>query len=348
MRICFCGHFTAGGTERAAFLAANELCKKNDIYIINTCDKKPYFYLNKNINIDYMPIGNIIKRNVYFANYLKKNKIDVLITVEAMTGIFSIAAAKIAGCKHIVWEHANYYQTQGSNKIQFIRQLELKLCDAYVVLTKRDKRNFEKHFKIKSRLEYIYNITEKVENAEYNINSKTIVSAGHIRKIKNFSIIPEIGKKVFEKHSDWVWNIYGDGQGDEYDKLVSKIKEYHLENNIKLCGRTDNMENVYNNAAMYVMTSLMEGLPMVLLEAKAHKLPLISFDIETGPDEIIEDGVNGYLVKAYDVEEMAEKIEKLIENQMLRYNFSEEAYRNIERFDTMKITKKWEELINSI
>ena len=55
------------------------------------------------------------------------------------------------------------------------------------------------------------------------------------------------------------------------------------------------MPGIYKKSAIYVLTSLMEGLPMVLLEAKAYRLPIVSFDIETGPDEIVDDGVNGYL-----------------------------------------------------
>lgn len=101
------------------------------------------------------------------------------------------------------------------------------------------------------------------------------------------------------------------------------------------------MDAVYKDAAIYVMTSLMEGLPMVLLEAKAHKVPIISFDIETGPDEIVRDGVNGYLVKPYSEKEMAERILNLIENRDIRHRFSDDSILGISEFDITNVVDKW-------
>ena len=89
------------------------------------------------------------------------------------------------------------------------------------------------------------------------------------------------------------------------------------------------------------MTSEMEGLPMVLLEAKSYGLPLVSFDIMTGPSDIIRDGVNGYLVSYGDVEELTEKIAKLIDSDELRMNFSSNASLDMEKFDFNEIMNKW-------
>lgn len=347
MNICFLGHYTAGGTERATFLVANELNKKHKVFVINTCEKKPYFKLD-GITMDYLQGGSMFNRIVFLTKYLKKNEIDVLITVESLTGIISILAAKFAHCKHIVWEHANYYQNQGSKHIQKIRQLELKNADAYVVLTERDKENFENHFKIKTKLTHIYNITDERKSNEYNINSKIIISAGHIRKIKNFIIIPDIAKFVFEKHPDWCWKIYGGENGEQYLELKQKIKNYGLEKNVLLCGRCNNMDKAYQEASMYVMTSLQEGLPMVLLEAKSNGLPLISFDIETGPSEIIKDGINGYLVQSYDVEIMAAKINELIENPKLRKFMSDSSSVDLQKFDKKAVVDSWINLIEEL
>ena len=105
------------------------------------------------------------------------------------------------------------------------------------------------------------------------------------------------------------------------------------------------METEYRVAAMVVMTSEMEGLPMVLLEAKSWGLPLVSFDIMTGPGEIIRDGVNGYLVPPGDTAALAEKICRLIENEELRRDFSENSQVDIERFDSVEIIEQWEKLI---
>lgn len=345
MNICFCGHFTGGGVESATFLVANSLCELFNVSIINTCEREPVFSLNKEIIFNKITANGILRKNIQFFKFLKKNHIDVVISAEAMTGLTTFLPAKIAHCKHIIWEHANYFQNQGISYIQRVRQFELKHCDAYVVLTKRDKSNFEKHFKIKAKIEQIYNIAESQSQHEYDISSKTIISAGHIRKIKNFIVIPEIAKIIFAKHPDWKWEIYGSPTGDEYERIKSKIEKYHLQNNVFFCGRSNNMTEVYKKSAMYVMTSLQEGFPMVLLEAKSNKLPLISFNIETGPDEIIQDGINGFLVKPYDIEEMAERICNLIKDTILRKSFSSNSYLELDNFSQAKIIQKWENLL---
>lgn len=345
MNVCFIGHFTAGGTESATFLVANGLCDEHKIFVLNTCNREPSFELNRSITFDYLEEGSVLKRIWFLKTYLKKNKIDVLVTVESMTGIFSIVATRLARCKNIVWEHANYYQNQGSQWIQKIRQIELCSADAYVVLTERDRNNFIRHFRIKTKLEQIYNMAKPQGEHLYDMDSKIIVSVGHLRKIKNFIVIPDIAKIVFSRHPDWQWKIYGDIKGEEYAAVKGKVDMYNLQNHVIFCGRCNDMEAAYQEASMYVMTSLQEGLPMVLLEAKTNKLPLISFDIETGPDEIIQDGVNGYLIQPYDTEIMADKICRLIENNDLRKKFSNNVILDLEKFSHKKILKQWNDLI---
>ena len=87
---------------------------------------------------------------------------------------------------------------------------------------------------------------------------------------------------------------------------------------------------------------------MVLLEAKAKRLPLVSFDIHAGPSDIILDGVNGYLVAPFDVEAMAERIDFLIEHPEVRRAFSARAYDNIDGFRKEAVMKQWVDLINDV
>jgi glycosyltransferase involved in cell wall biosynthesis len=212
-------------------------------------------------------------------------------------------------------------------------------------------KNFSDHFKISCKLDYIYNPIDKGSNNKYDLNSKKIVSIGHIRKIKNFLVIPDVARCVFDKHPDWTWEIYGSYRTERneelnyYNELKAKIEEYGLKDKVILCGRTDDTSSVYDSAAIYVMTSLQEGLPMVLLEAKAHNLPIVSFDIETGPEEIVDDCVNGYLIEPYDVERMAERICDLIKDEKLRGYFSKNTILGQERFLPDGIIEKWSMLL---
>lgn len=349
MNIAFYCMCSGGGTERATSNIANRLLQyQHSVHIINIYRDEPHFALDDRICYAQICESNKAKQILSVAKYLKRNKMDVLVVIEAMGGLSAYPAAKLAGCAVVIWEHANYYQNQGISYIQKVRQFELKHCDAYIVLTDKDKRYFEQFFSIHTRLRRIYNIAPALSDAPYSLESKTIISVGHIHRIKNFIAIPDIGKLVFSRYPDWRWKIYGAPSGKEYEKIKRKIEEYNLQDYIIFAGRSDSIQEEYQKASMYVMTSLQEGLPMVLLEAKANKLPLISFDIQTGPDEIIRDGINGYLIEPYDVEQMAEKICGLIESKDLRQSMSDRSCLDLEKFHADPIMEQWMNLLNDI
>lgn len=84
---------------------------------------------------------------------------------------------------------------------------------------------------------------------------------------------------------------------------------------------------------------------MVLLEAKSHGLPIVSFDIMTGPSEIVRNGVNGFLVEPGNVESMAGRIMELIESANLRQRFSDSSQLDMEMFDLGKVVEQWRTLL---
>lgn len=347
MRICFFGSFNGGGTERATFLVANELAKENDVFVLNSKQQLATYPLN-GIEMDQLNRGNVLARNISLLKYLRRNKIDIIVSVEALSGIFSIIPAKIVSCKNIIWEHANYFQTQGSKNTQRIRKLELLIAEAYIVLTKRDYNNFQRNFRIKTKFEQIYNIADAKCESIYNPNAKTIISVGHINNNKNFIIIPDIAKCVFEKHPDWKWLIYGEKEGEYFETLMQKVVEYGLTDNIIFPGFVNDVQAIYNDVAIYVMTSYFEGFPMVLLEAKAHSIPIVSFDIETGPDEIVQDGINGYIIRNRDIEQMTERIIELVDNQSKRCSFSRESKIGLSDFSCERIIQEWKSVLYSL
>ena len=96
---------------------------------------------------------------------------------------------------------------------------------------------------------------------------------------------------------------------------------------------------------MLVLTSYREGLPLVLLEANAIGLPMVSFDVFTGPNEIIVDGENGFLVTPYDCEDMAKKISCLIEDKELRKRQAKNTEKYIDKFSYKRIIEQWKQVI---
>ena len=172
------------------------------------------------------------------------------------------------------------------------------------------------------------------------------MSVGRLCYQKNFGRLIDIAYTVLKNNPDWTWDIYGDG--DEYQELNIKIKRLGLENKIFLKGNVSDIYSKYREYAFIVMTSRYEGFPMTLLEASANALPLISFDIETGPNEIIKNNFNGFLCNPNDDNEMICSISKLIESSELRKIMSKNSHSESYRFSIDRVTEEWIKLFNSM
>ena len=184
----------------------------------------------------------------------------------------------------------------------------------------------------------------KENDKPYDVESKKIISAGRLVNIKGFDMLIDVASKVFDKHPNWEWHIYGEGELRE--ELEEKIARNGLQQHLKLMGRTDKLLELYKNYALFVLTSRYEGLGMVNIEAHGAHLPIVSFNCPFGPGEIIKNDINGYLVECFDIEKMADKINFLIENKDKRIEMSQNTMIDKEKFSMDNVIKKWKEILN--
>ena len=333
----------SGGTERMTAWLANSLCEKYSVTVASLSGNgDSFFELSPKVRNICLPDKHL---RMAIRKLIKNENIGIVINVDTGMAIFGIPAAVGLKTKVITWEHSNFCNNWNSRWFPYIRRFAAQYSDAIVVLTERDRQNCEQSIRHCKPVTVIHNPVKRCD-VDYKIDSKIILSAGHLAPVKRFGLIPEVGKIIFERFPDWRWRICG--EGDERGMIEQKISEYGLERNIILAGRVDDMDSEYRNAAIYAMTSEMEGLPMVLLEAKAHGLPIVSFDIITGPAEIVQDGVNGFLIESGNVQTMAERLMELMCDAERRREFSRNAAVGIEEFDEMEVLEKWVKLFAEI
>lgn len=336
-----------GGTERMTALLSASLSQTHTIHIISLhqATENVFYTLHEAVSHSVLKSSGMIRQMMEIRRFIRRNRIDVVINVDTGMGIYGICAAFGTKTKVITWEHANFMNNWNSRVFPILRKIAAKHSDAVVVLTEKDKVNYLENTRGCKPVTVIPNPAEQ-HNCCYDTTSKIILSAGLLVAIKRFDLIPEIGREIFAKHPDWKWIICGDGS--EREVLQEKICAYGLEQHILLPGCVTDMAQMYRQSAMYVMTSRMEGLPMVLLEAKSYGLPLVSFDIMTGPSDIIRDGENGYLVEDGNLPEITARILELIENASLRQAFSEKSELDMEKFTIESVVEKWEKLISTL
>ncbi|BES61455.1 glycosyltransferase family 4 protein [Dysgonomonas capnocytophagoides] len=207
--------------------------------------------------------------------------------------------------------------------------------DAFVVLTEEDKKRWSEF----SNVEVIPNVLSFYPENYSSYSQKRVISVGRLSPQKAFHHLVDIWKIVNEKHPDWVLDIYGEGR--EYDSIAEKIKIEGLSGKVFLHNPVQNIEDAYQQASIYVMSSLYEGFGLVLAEAMAYGLPCVSFDCPSGPSEIISNDRNGYIVPVGEVNLFAEKIISLIENEELRKQKGNMAHADIKRFLHDNVMPDW-------
>ena len=337
-----------GGVERMASFLANELSIKYNIIIISLRKKygAPFFDISNKTRIIYIESrGKILNNAIAVRRVLNNEKTDCLINVDTGMALVGILSCFMSRISVITWEHSNYYNNWESKKFPYIRKFAARFSTVVVTLTQLDKENYLRGIKKCAPVYVIPNPIE-IRDYEYCKESCVIMSAGQLLPIKQYDKMIDVAKTVLELHPSWKWIICGDGP--ERESIKQRITKLNLQDHIELVGAVTNIHDYYNKAAIFVMTSKMEGLPMVLLEAKAHRIPIVSFDIMTGPSDIVQDGINGFLIASNDTVAMADKINKLIEDADLRTLFSDNSHMNIDKFAKETIIRQWSELIERI
>ena len=361
MKICFFlgGFFQNGGIGRVVSILTNCFVNDPETDITALCYFNPHKELFYKITPDvhlvyflntYQSMGSLMLSGGWrkLKNYLKENDIDVLIACGALFFPISTLACKGIKTKCICWEHSDPEGNNDHMGQSLARKYGIKRSDLNVVLTKRSMRIYKEKYKAMNTVQ-IYNPVDPkiVENAKgYNADNHKIISVGRLTYQKNFETAVEVASRVLPQHPDWEWDVFG--QGEDMDRLVELTIEKGIEKQMHFRGQVSNLYEKYSDYSLMVMTSRYEGFPMTLLEGMGNGLPLVSFDIPTGPDEIINDGENGFLIKAFDLEAMENKMNLIIDNRDLRERFARESLKRTTVFSAEKILQAWKEKLTKI
>lgn len=359
INVCFySGDITnSGGTERVAIIIMNEL-NKLDTFNVSVLslvekEKEPFFELDKSIP-RYTIYDHVVRGITHISGIInrtrktiKKHQIDVLIDIDGILEMYTIPTKLFTKVKIISWEHYNFYQHPVVPYRKYTRKMAARWADDIVTLTEEDKGYYTSNLNVRCPIQCIYNpVIWKENSGEYDIASKIILSAGRLTYQKGFDILVDVADLFLKNYPDWKWVVLG--EGEDRQMLEEKAKVKGLDKQLLFPGNVNNIDEYYAKAAMFVMTSRFEGLPMTLLETKPFKLPIVSFDCKTGPKELVQEDVNGYLVAEGDNQAMAEKICKLIENKDKRKLFSQKSQIDMAKFELDSIIENWTNLIESL
>ncbi len=369
-KICFVipGFNDGGGTERVTSLIANQMAKREyEVAVLSlSTGTNPVFEVEKGVKllelggewISLKDMKNLSKVKKIFAlikrvfaelkisRKLKKQlralKPDVVICSDIAHYSKVEKARKSLKFKAIAWEVFNLNSRQ-SYFINRSRKLAVKYASKIIVQGDADLADYQNKYEKATNIMQIYNgVSMQIENV-IDVNNKVVITAGRLSKEKGYDMLIDIWQKVSDKAPEWQLNIFGDG--DERENLQSKIDDYGLKS-VKIFDFSKDIENEMKKSSIFVLSSRFEGFGMVLVEAQAKGLPIVSFDIKNGPSLIVDDGVNGFLIEPFNLDEFAQKLSLLMSDENLRQNFSNASQKDLGRFDINNIGSKWAQLID--
>lgn len=377
MKIVYCIYQlgVGGGVERVLTNKVNYLVEQGHEVAILTClplKQAPMYGIDervriKSFTIDYASdwqygiakrfVNTIAKMYQHYKvvrRFLQEEfKADIVVTTHAYEMAFLPFIKD--GSKKVLELHSSnlMYRMQREHRSGWyinllVHTLELrdawvnKLFDAVGCLTHED---YELRGK-PSNMVVIPNMLPFTCDTPSDCKSKVALAVGNCTPQKNFPELVEIWSRIAPKHPEWQLKIVGGG----YQKadLAKKIESMGLEHSIALVESTANVKPHYQESAIYVMTSIFEGLPMVLLEAQTMGLPIISYATPCGPRDIIAERKTGFIVPMGDRDQFITKLELLMENEALRQEMGRSAQEASETYSIPKVMTLWLDLFERL
>lgn len=344
----------SGGTERVTSLIANELNKLNyniSILSLNNGDE-PFFDLDIGIQAySLYPQKISFKKNIIgvigkIRRFVKEHNIDTLVVVDSIGCVFTVPALYGLNINHICWEHFNFNVNLGVKLRDLGRRLAARYCDYIVTLTSRDEELWKQGIKsMRSKTITIgnpspYESINHVPKLEY----KTILAVGRLTFQKGFDLLIESWSKVCKENNSWLLRIIGNGE-DEY-LLKEQASLLGISDRIEFISVTNEIEKYYQTSSFFCLSSRFEGFGMVIVEAQSFSLPVISFNCDCGPRDLIEDGINGFLVKNGSTNALANTILMSISLDEPHYKkFSDNAKILSSQFSIDSVLQIWKTIL---
>lgn len=345
----------SGGTERVTTLIANNLVKysKYEISILSLVDgKTPFFDLNLKISTYSLYDKNISFKSNFLSTiwkirkFIQEYKVDTLIVVDTISCIFTIPALLGLKVKHICWEHFNFNNNNGVKLRDISRKFAVQYCDHVITLTEKDKSIWVKSLRnINAQVTAIANPCPfSIQNNTRAKNTKIVLAVGRLTRVKGFDRLLEAWIQVNKAMPDWKLIIVG--EGEDREKLSNFIHNNNLTSSVELIGNTNNVRDYYEQAEILCLSSRFEGFPMVLLEAQAFGLPIVAFDCETGPAEILAD-TDSILVPQDNINLFTFSLINLMKDEEKRKTINLKTKEKVKLYQPQSIIQHWIKLLDS-
>jgi GalNAc-alpha-(1->4)-GalNAc-alpha-(1->3)-diNAcBac-PP-undecaprenol alpha-1,4-N-acetyl-D-galactosaminyltransferase len=360
----------AGGAERVASLLCNAWADQGwsiSIITLMEAGNPPFYELYPEVRHVSLSLGTHdpeaetkglieglianLRRIRALRRTIRESRPDVVISFLDRTNIRCLCASVGLRFPVIVSERTDPGNRNIGWRWEVLRRATYPWAAAIVVQTERVLRRFPD--RLHKRTHIIPNPVSvppkpasEIPDAPNQRQRHTIAGLGSLRPVKGFDLLLEAFAMVAKAHPSWSLTIWGDGP--DRLGLESRAAALGLAGRVCLPGVTRRPFDALRGADLFVLPSRAEGFPNALLEAMAVGLAAISFDCQSGPADIIRDGVDGLLVPPEDIRSLAAALDRLMGDPTERWRLGNRGREVLDRFSLQKIKSLWENLIGQV
>lgn len=376
MKLIYCirALYNPGGMERVLLNKVTYLVGKSgwDIMVVTTDQKgRPTFYAFPkgvkmvDLGINYSDdnsrpvlgkiVGYLWRRRMHkkrLSTLLKKEKADIVVSLYPSESSFIPSIHD--GSKKVLELHYNKFFRLQYNRGGLLGLIDrwrtkqderiVSQFDRFVVLTDEDKT----YWGSLPNIEVIPNAALPMGESFSDVSPKRVIAVGRLDYQKGFDRLIKAWEIVQRQgaFTDWHLDIFG--QGEWKEMLQRTIEERGLQATMHINPPTKNIASEYARSSLLVMSSNYEGFPMVMIEAMACGLPVVSFDYKCGPKDIIKDGENGLLVTNDDIQGLANAMMRVMEDDELRRKLSLNACKVVATYSEQAVMGQWIKLFTDL
>lgn len=347
------GSLQSGGAERVASVLTNHWVESGlNVTLVTGTEISTDFYTvnskvnRKSLSFNYKSKGLIwkcleqFKRVIKVEKLLRRNRFDVVVTSATDISLRFALHFLFRKGKLFICEHNNYDAPKSKLKI-FMRNYIFRCATKLFVLTERDRLRYIENGFAEDKLEVMLNplgVTNHMSSNSQSTDSfsYSLLAVARHTEQKSLGRMLEIFSLLDKR---FTLTLAGDGPLRAY--LERYAVELGINKRVMFLGNVSDIAKLYATHEVLLMTSIYEGLPMVISEANSFGLPVVSFDCPTGPAEMIVDGENGFLVKDGDYSEFVDKVMFIFSDPSVLEKMRRYSIASAKKYGIEQISNKW-------
>jgi len=339
-----------GGTEKVCKLLANELSIKGHYITLYVFDNetRERFNLHQNVNLIFLGKKNSLASFSVLKHLIPHIKTASILVFnhELALSLFFAKLATRSPIKIISRMNNTFSMTIKFKRftyrivVNLLMKIFYRYMDHYIFQSEGIKADLVENYSVKGDSTLLPNPIDIPQGGDKSANKNKILYVGRLVKQKNIKDLLDVVHSIVSINPAILLTIVGDGP--ERSDLEQYVLKLNLNNNVNFVGQTQQVQQYYLESSLTLLTSFNEGFPNVLLESIANGVPVVSYDCPSGPSEIIQNGINGFLVEYLNKVDLEKRI---IEGLNYHWEFNL-LIKSIHRFRTKSVVLSYENLLS--